>query len=102
MSGTDALPTGPRTVLKFQTAEDMMQYATGCDSDVGGRSSVHLSLENDPGDAGVRANGGQAYARFWGDMRTSVRPGLEKRVRGGYAGFRNKVRGTFVCWSGGL
>jgi NADH dehydrogenase [ubiquinone] 1 alpha subcomplex assembly factor 1 len=27
-------------------------------------------------------------------MRTSVRPGLEKRVRGGYAGFRNKHRST--------
>jgi NADH dehydrogenase [ubiquinone] 1 alpha subcomplex assembly factor 1 len=31
-------------------------------------------------------------ARFHGHMRLAVGPGYEQRIRGGYAGFRNKVR----------
>jgi hypothetical protein len=31
-------------------------------------------------------------ARFHGHMGLAVRPGYEDRIRGGYAGFRNKVR----------
>ncbi len=30
--------------------------------------------------------------KFWGEMRLGVRPDLQGRVRGGYAGFRSKAR----------
>jgi NADH dehydrogenase [ubiquinone] 1 alpha subcomplex assembly factor 1 len=98
MSGTDAPDRAPRTLFQFRTQADVDGFATGCDADDGsGRSSVHFDLASDPAvDAGVRANGGVPYARFWGAMSTAVRPGLEKRVRGGYAGVRNKVRGRGV------
>lgn len=29
--------------------------------------------------------------RFWGEVRRDVRPEWKGKVRGGYAGFRNKV-----------
>lgn len=99
MSGTDAISRKPLTLLDFKTREDVAQLAKGSDSDVGGRSTAALALEADPADAGVLANGGRPYARFWGDMRTAVSPEMQGRLRGGYAGFRNKVRplGSWAC-----
>lgn len=72
-------PRGPKILWTFHSQEDLNQYALGCDADIGGTSTCNLTM----GDSGK--------ARFWGDMRLAVKPGLERRVRGGYAGFRNKV-----------
>ncbi|KAF8575424.1 complex I intermediate-associated protein CIA30 [Ramaria rubella] len=75
-------PRGPKTLWQFHSKEDLNQYAIGCDSDIGGTSTCNLTLGED------------GKGRFWGDMRLAVKPGLERKVRGGYAGFRNKTRGT--------
>jgi NADH dehydrogenase [ubiquinone] 1 alpha subcomplex assembly factor 1 len=91
MSGTDPLQTHARTLYAFRTPADIAQFATGCDADLGGRSSVSLALQADPADRGVSANGGRPYARFFGEMRTDVPEALKGRLRGGYAGMRNKV-----------
>lgn len=90
MKGADPPDRRPITLFTMNSVEDLSQYATGCDADVGGTSSVHLDLDEDPSRNGLINK--KATARFWGDMRLGVRPGLESRVRGGYAGFRNKVR----------
>jgi NADH dehydrogenase [ubiquinone] 1 alpha subcomplex assembly factor 1 len=36
-------------------------------------------------------------AMFWGDMRLQLKPGMEGKVRGGWAGFRNKVPPEFYA-----
>lgn len=42
--------------------------------------------------------------RFWGEMKLGVKREYEGKVRGGYAGFRNKVsrwlevRGVDIVW----
>jgi len=94
MAGADEPSRAPRTLFTFNSREDLHQYATGCDADIGGTSTVHLDLDETsalPGPAGtppVRRPTG----RFWGDMRLEVRRGYEGRIRAGYAGFRNKPR----------
>lgn len=90
MKGADPPDRRPVTLFTLNSRDDLSQYATGCDADVGGTSTVHLDLDDD-----VSRNepiGKTATAKFWGEMRLAVRSGLENRVRGGYAGFRNKVR----------
>ena len=80
----------PRTLFTFNSKEDVQQFATGCDADIGGMSTVHLELDESPEmNASI---GGLSTAKFWGDMRLEVKSGLEKKLRGGYAGFRNKVK----------
>lgn len=59
---------------------NIKDYATGCDGDIGGLSTCTLDLD-ESGDA-----------RFWGELRLGVKREYEGKVRGGYAGFRNKVR----------
>ncbi|KAF8624534.1 hypothetical protein AX15_005843 [Amanita polypyramis BW_CC] len=82
----------PRTIFKFDSQEDIRQFATGCDADIGGTSTVHLDLDESPrNNASI---GREATGVFWGDMRLGVRSGLEGKIRGGYAGFRNKSRPT--------
>lgn len=68
-----------KTLWTFHSEQDLYQYTLGCDSDIGGTSTAHLTM----------TDGGKA--RFWGEMRLGVKPGLENKIRGGYAGFRNKV-----------
>ena len=53
---------------------------------------MHLDLDEDP--AHNTSIGKPATAKFWGDMRLGVKAGLEGKLRGGYAGFRNRVRGA--------
>jgi NADH dehydrogenase [ubiquinone] 1 alpha subcomplex assembly factor 1 len=98
MQGAEEPSRIPRTLFKFNSKADVQQFATGCDSDIGGTSTVHFDLDESPEiNAGI---GRQATAKFWGDMRLGVRTGLEEKLRGGYAGFRNKVRRFFVvCMS---
>jgi NADH dehydrogenase [ubiquinone] 1 alpha subcomplex assembly factor 1 len=69
----------PRTLWRFHSQEELTHYAVGCDADIGGTSTCNLTMGED------------GKARFWGDMRLAVKPGLERKIRGGYAGFRNKV-----------
>jgi NADH dehydrogenase [ubiquinone] 1 alpha subcomplex assembly factor 1 len=59
---------------------NIKDFATGCDGDIGGLSTCTLDLD-ESGDA-----------RFWGELRLGVKREYEGKVRGGYAGFRNKVR----------
>ncbi|KAF8322615.1 CIA30-domain-containing protein [Clavulina sp. PMI_390] len=74
--------SAPRLLYKYQSNEDIKQHVTGCDADIGGKSSVHLDLASD------------GRARFWGDMRLEVPIGKEESMRSGYAGFRSRLRTT--------
>ena len=80
----------PRTLFTFNSKEDIKQYATGCDGDIGGYSTVHLDLDENP-EHGAKL-GKPATGVFWGEMRLDVKPGMERKILGGYAGFRNLVR----------
>ncbi|KAI0067375.1 complex I intermediate-associated protein CIA30 [Artomyces pyxidatus] len=92
MQGAEPPSLAPYTLFTLNTPQDLAEYATGCDADIGGTSTVHLDLDTDPArNAPINKPG---HARFWGDMRLAVRPGLQGKVRGGYAGFRNKTRPT--------
>lgn len=89
MKGADAPTLTSRTLYSFNTREDIRQFATGCDGDIGGLSTVHFELDERPEiNKSIEKT---ATGMFWGDMRTQVKPGMEKKIRGGYAGFRNKV-----------
>ncbi|KAF9237634.1 NADH:ubiquinone oxidoreductase intermediate-associated protein 30 [Melanogaster broomeanus] len=85
MEGANAPSRAPVTLFTLNTPEDIKQFATGCDADIGGTSTVHLELDE---------SGSAATGRFWGEMRLSVRPEFQGKIRGGYAGFRNKPRPT--------
>lgn len=92
MQGADVPSRTPRVLFTFNSPEDIQQFATGCDSDIGGTSTVNFTL-----DESTERNdniGKLATGRFWGDMRLEVKHGLEGKLRGGYAGFRNKIRPT--------
>lgn len=94
MQGADDPSRIPRTLFTFNSKADIQQFATGCDADIGGTSSVHFDI-----DESVENNasiGKPATAKFWGEMRLGVRTGLEGKLRGGYAGFRNKVRIRYI------
>ena len=71
--------TAPATLFRFRSQEDMAQYIIGCDADIGGTSTCKLDL------------GPDGRGRFWGEMRLNVRSDMQGKIRGGYAGFRNKV-----------
>lgn len=90
MQGAEAPPRHPRTLFTFNSKADIQQIAVGCDADIGGTSTVNFDLDESPeNNASIDR---QATAKFWGHMRLGVRHGLEGKLRGGYAGFRNKVR----------
>ncbi|RDX43795.1 complex I intermediate-associated protein CIA30 [Lentinus brumalis] len=101
MEGAEEPSRAPRTLFTFNSREDIDQFATGCDADVGGTSTVNFALDEStakpsssekPPPHGVIVN--RPTGRFWGEMRLAVRPGLEGQIRGGYAGFRSKPRTT--------
>jgi len=94
MKGADAPVRSAKTLFTLNTAEDIKQFATGCDGDIGGLSTVNLTLEERP--EKNESTGKAATGVFWGEMRLQVKPGLEKKIRGGYAGFRNKNRPAFL------
>jgi len=94
MRGADGPIRSPRTMFSFNTEEDIKQYATGCDADIGGLSTVHFDLNTDP--SINKPIGKTATGLFWGDMRLKVKPGFEKKIRGGYAGFRNTVSNAYL------
>ncbi|KAG6909959.1 hypothetical protein DXG01_014228 [Tephrocybe rancida] len=90
MQGADPLSRKPRVLFTMNSPEDVALFATGCDGDIGGTSTTHLELERSP--AINESLGRAATAKFWGEMRLGVKPGMEGKVRSGYAGFRNKPR----------
>jgi len=53
---------------------------------------VHFGLDESP-ETNVSI-GRKVTGVFWGDMRLGVKADLEGKIRGGYAGFRNKTRPT--------
>jgi hypothetical protein len=90
MQGADAPSRAPKTLFTFHSSTDIQEFVTGCDADIGGSSSVHLDLDPSSSPSSP-TNAGTPTARFWGTMSLSVKPGLEGKIRAGYAGFRNKV-----------
>ena len=87
MDGVNEPSRAPKTLLTFNTREDLQNYALGVDSDIGGTSTARLDFTPDEGSSGEKGK-----SRFWGNMRLGVRSDLQGRIRGGYAGFRSKVR----------
>ncbi|CAO1629045.1 unnamed protein product [Parajaminaea phylloscopi] len=75
-----AASEGPLGIWSIRSREDLREYATGCDKDIGGLSTAQLDVDGDAG-------------RFWGTLSNQVPRGarIEKT---GYAGMRNKNRPT--------
>ncbi|KAH7927957.1 complex I intermediate-associated protein CIA30 [Leucogyrophana mollusca] len=92
MEGADAPSRLPKTLYRLNSREDIQQFATGCDADIGGTSTVRLELDESP--EWNEGSGSNATARFRGEMKLAVRPELQGRIRGGYSGFRSKFRPT--------
>ncbi|KAF8623643.1 hypothetical protein AX17_007343 [Amanita inopinata Kibby_2008] len=92
MQGAEEPSRLPRTLFTFNSHADIKQFATGCDADIGGTSTVQLDLDESPKINASIAR--EATGVFWGDMRLGVKAGLQGKIRGGYAGFRNKPRPT--------
>ncbi|KAI0028966.1 NADH:ubiquinone oxidoreductase intermediate-associated protein 30 [Vararia minispora EC-137] len=85
-------PRTPKLLYKVNTPEQVYDIVTGCDADIGGTSTVKFDLDERPD---VNAPLGKpATGKFWGMMRLGIRPELRGKVRGGYAGFRNRLRPT--------
>lgn len=82
MSGLDEPSRAPKTLYTFNYRASLQNYVIGCDADIGGTSTVHLTLDE---------SGPKPTAKFFGEMRLAVRPELKGRVPGGYAGFRSSV-----------
>lgn len=105
MEGADEPSRAPKHLFSFNTPEHIAEFATGCDADVGGMSTVNFGLDETTANSekdskassphGVFVN--RPTGKFWGEMRLAVRSGLEGQIRGGYAGFRSKVRAC-VCF----
>ncbi|KAI9434186.1 complex I intermediate-associated protein CIA30 [Lactarius indigo] len=91
MQGAEQPSRAPLTLFALNNPNAIKEYAYGCDADVGGTSTVHFEYDTDPSRV---PPGKPGAARFHGVMRLAVRPGYEERIRGGYAGFRNKFRPT--------
>ena len=93
MQGAEKPSRAPLTLFTLNTPEAIKEYAYGCDADVGGTSTVFFDFDDDPAHKPPNKLGA---ARFHGHMSLAVRPGYEESIRGGYAGFRNKVRWVLV------
>ena len=79
--------TQSQLFYKINNSADLSQIATGSDSDIGGLSRCHMSLEHDdPGQQKTPAS----FGRFYGTLSSQV-PRGSALERSGYAAFRNKV-----------
>jgi NADH dehydrogenase [ubiquinone] 1 alpha subcomplex assembly factor 1 len=76
-------------MFTLNTLDDISQFGKGSDADIGGLSTVNLTLEERP--EINQPIGKEATGVFWGDMKLKVKPGMEGRIRGGYAGIKSKV-----------
>ena len=105
MSGADMPDRTPMTLFTYNNKFDVSQIATGCAADVGGTSTVHFDLDESTAtedQSKDRLAPLRPTARFWGTMSLGVRSQYQGKIRGGYAGFRNKVRETLDRISGRL
>lgn len=78
-----------KTLFTFRSPADMAQYLVGSDSDIGGYSTAKLDLDS------------EGRGKFWGELRTDVKPAMLGKMKSGYVGFRNKVsvyRGSQFLW----
>ena len=89
MKGAEGPIRTPVTMFAFNTLDDINQFGKGSDADIGGLSTANLTLEERP--EINQSIGKEATGVFWGDMRLKVKPGMEGRIRGGYAGIKSKV-----------
>ena len=103
MEGANEPSRAPKPLFTFNSQEDVSAFATGCDADVGGLSTVNFALDESAAkpvsstekpSSPHHINVSHPTAKFWGEMRLGVRSGLEGQIRGGYAGIRSKVRYT--------
>ncbi|KAI5453834.1 hypothetical protein NCC49_005644 [Naganishia albida] len=69
----------PHLVYAINQQTNLKDFATGSDKDIGGQTECTLDVDEN-GDG-----------RFWGELRREVRGEWRGKVRGGYAGFRNKA-----------
>ncbi|TFY56532.1 hypothetical protein EVJ58_g7578 [Rhodofomes roseus] len=76
MSGADEPIRTPITLFNFNSHEDIQQFATGCDADVGGTSTVNLALDESTGSPSASneklAELRRPTAKFWGEMRLNT------------------------------
>ena len=80
-------------LVSIRKPEDVKQFVTGSDSDIGGHSKAFLdTYPEDSPDAGK--------GRFHGELSSKIAPGMKlagsKVDRSGYAGFRTKVGIAFL------
>ncbi|KAH9847541.1 NADH:ubiquinone oxidoreductase complex I intermediate-associated protein 30 [Lenzites betulinus] len=102
MEGADEPSRAPKHLFSFNTPENIAEFATGCDADVGGMSTVNFGLDETTANPEKESKASSPHGvfvnrptgKFWGEMRLAVRSGLEGQIRGGYAGFRSKPRPT--------
>ena len=91
MDGVEGPSRLPKTLLTFNSAQDISNIAVGCDADIGGMSSARVDFVSDLNDP----SGSKGTGKFWGEMKLGMKsPDMQGRMRSGYAGFRSKVR---VC-----
>ncbi|KII89759.1 hypothetical protein PLICRDRAFT_697617 [Plicaturopsis crispa FD-325 SS-3] len=89
MSGADPIDRSPKTLFTLNSQEEIYQFSTGCDGDIGGLSTASLTLDETHKDPD-----GKPAAKFSGEMRLGVKPELQGKLRAGYAGFRSRRRPT--------
>lgn len=68
---------GPVDIWTMNSPQDLDEFATGCDKDIGGLSTARLDID-------------QGHGRFWGTLSNQVPRGA-RIERTGYAGMRNRV-----------
>ena len=81
--------TDSQLLYKLATPADLEQMATGADSDIGGLSRCHFSLERETQEGKVPS----VFGRFYGTLSSQI-PRGSSLERSGYAAFRNKTRPT--------
>jgi len=90
MEGADLPSRRPRMLFSFNTPTETAEVVTGCDADIGGRSTVNFTLDTTSESERI----GRPTAKFHGHMRLDVRPELVGRINSGYAGFKTPLRST--------
>lgn len=84
---------GALHIWSISKPEDISQYATGCDRDIGGLSSMRLDVAQGSGGKGpddIDGKRADGHGRFWGTLSSQV-PRAARVEKSGYAGMRNKV-----------
>ncbi|KLO13066.1 CIA30-domain-containing protein [Schizopora paradoxa] len=93
MDGVEGPSRAPKSLLSFNTRDDINDLAVGCDADIGGTSSARLDFILDSPDD----PSGKGKGKFWGEMKLGLRGNSNaqgRTMRSGYAGFRSKRRPT--------